>query len=60
MVAIAGRPARLVIQAVGPRIQHYFDRAWHSHEPRVSQLVVIGQKGLDQMAIESALKTVLA
>ena len=60
MVAVAGRPARLVIQAVGPRIQHYFDRAWHGDEPRASQLVVIGQKGLDREAIEGALKTVLA
>ena len=59
MVAVAGRPARLVIQAVGPRIQHYFDRAWHGEEPRVSQLVVIGQKGLDRGTIEGALKTVL-
>jgi cobalamin biosynthesis protein CobW len=59
MVAIAGRPARIVIQAVGPRIQHYFDRAWLSGEPRVSQLVVIGQNGLAQDAIQGALKAVL-
>jgi cobalamin biosynthesis protein CobW len=60
MVALADRPARLIIQAVGPRIQHYFDRAWQGDEPRASQLVVIGQKGLDQTAIEQALKAVLA
>jgi cobalamin biosynthesis protein CobW len=55
MVAVNGRPARLVIQAVGPRIQHYFDRAWTPDEVRSSQLVVIGQKGLDRHGIEIAL-----
>src|SRR5690606_29214465 len=39
MVAVAGKPSRLVVQAVGPRIQHYFDRAWQSGEPRSSALV---------------------
>ncbi|WCP15652.1 Putative metal chaperone YciC [Sphingobium sp. AntQ-1] len=60
MVAIADRPARLVVQAVGPRIQHYFDRAWKAEESRLSQLVVIGQKGLDQAAIDSALRAAFA
>ncbi|MET0371745.1 MAG: cobalamin biosynthesis protein CobW [Sphingobium sp.] len=59
MVAIAGKPSRLVIQAVGPRIQHYFDRAWRSDERRVTQLVVIGQKGLDRGSIEGALGAVI-
>lgn len=59
MIAIAGRPARMVIQAVGPRIQHYFDRAWKADEPHISQLVVIGQKGLDRSAVEAALNAVL-
>ncbi|HJT38731.1 MAG TPA: cobalamin biosynthesis protein CobW [Sphingobium sp.] len=54
-VAVAGRPARLVIQAVGPRIQHHFDRPWQADEPRTSRLVVIGQHGLDRAAIEAAL-----
>jgi cobalamin biosynthesis protein CobW len=60
MVAVGARPARLVIQAVGPRIQHHFDRAWKAGEKRATQLVVIGQKGLDQSAIEAALMTALA
>ncbi|CAN5454063.1 cobalamin biosynthesis protein CobW [soil metagenome] len=59
MIAIEGRPARMVIQAVGPRIQHYFDRAWTADEARISQLVVIGQKGLDEAAIGVALRAVL-
>jgi len=59
MVAIAGKPSRLVVQAVGPRIQHFFDRAWKSEEPRRTSLVVIGQKGLDRAAIEAQLASVL-
>jgi cobalamin biosynthesis protein CobW len=59
-VAIAGRPARLVIQAVGPRIQHHFDRHWQADEQRGSRLVVIGQAGLDRAAIEQALSRQMA
>ena len=59
-VAIAGRPARLVIQAVGPRIQHHYDRHWQAGEARASRLVVIGQAGLDRAAIEGALSKQLA
>ena len=59
-IAIAGRPARLVIQAVGPRIQHHFDRQWQADEVRASRLVVIGQAGLDRAAIEGALSGQLA
>ncbi|HEX7858291.1 MAG TPA: cobalamin biosynthesis protein CobW [Sphingobium sp.] len=58
-VAVEGRPARLVVQAVGPRIQHHFDRAWTSEEARQSRLVVIGQTGLDRAAIEQALGAVV-
>ncbi|WP_313801556.1 cobalamin biosynthesis protein CobW [Sphingobium sp.] len=54
-LAVAGRPARLVVQAVGPRIQHHYDRQWQPDEPRASRLVVIGQHGLDRAAIETAL-----
>jgi cobalamin biosynthesis protein CobW len=54
-VAVEGRPARLLIQAVGPRIQQHFDRAWAPGEARLSRLVIIGQTGLDRAAIEDAL-----
>ncbi len=33
-VAVRDKPARLRVQAVGPRIQHHFDRAWTTGEPR--------------------------
>jgi cobalamin biosynthesis protein CobW len=55
-VAIAGRPARLLIQAVGPRIQHHYDRHWQAEEQRASRLVVIGQARMDRAAIEAMLR----
>ena len=58
-VAVEGKPARLLVQAVGPRIQHHFDRAWLPEEARRTQLVVIGQKGLDRAAIERVLGEVI-
>ncbi|HEX4181103.1 MAG TPA: cobalamin biosynthesis protein CobW [Caulobacteraceae bacterium] len=60
VVAVAGRPARLIVQAVGPRVETYFDRAWRPGEPRVSSLVVIGEKGLDRGAISADLGPALA
>ncbi|WP_420548418.1 cobalamin biosynthesis protein CobW [Curvivirga sp.] len=51
-----GVERREVIQGVGPRFNRYFDRAWNDGETRQTQLVVIGQHGLDQAAIEAALK----
>lgn len=53
---IAGKPMRLVLQAVGPRVETYFDRPWSADEPRGGRLVVIGETGLDRAAIEEALQ----
>ena len=53
---IPGSNARLLIQAVGPRLNSYFDRAWNEGENRQTRLVVIGEKSMDQKAIEAALK----
>jgi cobalamin biosynthesis protein CobW len=39
---IKGKPMRLVIQAVGSRIDSYFDRPWVPGEVRGTRLVVIG------------------
>jgi cobalamin biosynthesis protein CobW len=55
-VEISDKPMRLLIQAVGSRIQHRFDRAWHKDEERRSRLVVIGQKGLDAAAIRNLIQ----
>ncbi len=54
-LSVPGKPMRLAVQAVGPRIERYFDRAWAANEPRASRLVVIGRKGLDFDAIQAAL-----
>jgi cobalamin biosynthesis protein CobW len=53
---VAGSPSRLLVQAVGPRLNHYFDRAWGVGEARGTALVVIGEKHMDQSAIEAALQ----
>lgn len=40
---VPGKPMRLVVQAVGPRISSYFDRPWAAGEVRQSRFVVIGE-----------------
>ena len=50
-----GRERRQIVQAVGDRVQHYFDRPWQPGEARATRLVVIGEKGLDRAAIAAAL-----
>jgi cobalamin biosynthesis protein CobW len=52
---VGGKPFRSVVQGVGGRVGHYFDRPWRADEPRASRLVVIGRKGIDRAAITSAL-----
>jgi cobalamin biosynthesis protein CobW len=54
-VEIAGKPMRLLVQGVGARIQHQFDRRWPEGAPRRGRLVVIGQKGFDQAGIRAIL-----
>jgi cobalamin biosynthesis protein CobW len=54
-VPVAGKPMRLLVQAVGQRVDHHYDRAWAADEPRRGDLVVIGLKGIDRSAIARAL-----
>jgi cobalamin biosynthesis protein CobW len=54
-VAVPGRDRRQIVQAVGDRLQHYFDRPWGPGEARATRLVVIGKKGLDRAAVTAAL-----
>jgi len=54
-VEVAGKPMRLLVQGVGARFSHQFDRPWRAGEERAGRLVVIGQKGFDRAAIEAAL-----
>ncbi len=53
---VAGSDSRLLLQAVGPRLNSYFDRPWQAGEARSTRLVVIGEKDMDRKAIEAALK----
>ncbi|MGH7187323.1 MAG: GTP-binding protein, partial [Pseudomonadota bacterium] len=53
---LAGSGSRLLIQAVGPRLDAYFDRPWKLGEARATQLVVIGAKTMDRAAIERQLQ----
>jgi cobalamin biosynthesis protein CobW len=54
-VAVEGKPMRLTMQAVGPRVDTYFDQPF-GDAPRETRLVVIGEAGLDQKAITTALQ----
>ncbi len=53
--SVTGKPMRLTVQAVGPRVDHYYDQPL-GQTPRGARLVVIGEAGLDQEAITSALR----
>ncbi|MFY0690562.1 MAG: cobalamin biosynthesis protein CobW [Paracoccaceae bacterium] len=53
--SVAGKPMRLTLQAVGPRIDTYFDRPFAAGETRETRLVVIGQSGMDRSGIVAAL-----
>lgn len=54
-IAVAGKPMRLLVQSVGERVRHQFDKPW-SASPRHSKLVVIGEQGdIDEAAIRSGL-----
>jgi cobalamin biosynthesis protein CobW len=50
---IAGKPMRLLVQGVGARLQHQFDRRWPADAARQGRLVVIGETGIDRAAIQA-------
>ncbi|POO54563.1 cobalamin biosynthesis protein CobW [Agrobacterium rosae] len=54
-VEVSSKPMRLQVQAVGSRVNHYFDRPWAAGEVRRSRLVVIGEKGINREKIERML-----
>ena len=53
-VDIAGKPMRLLVQGVGARVQHQYDRKWPGE--RRGRLVVIGEKGFDRDAISELIR----
>jgi cobalamin biosynthesis protein CobW len=55
--AVSGKPLRLLVQAVGRRVTHQYDRPWSALEMREGRLVVIGLKGLDRAGVTRALSS---
>lgn len=41
--AVTGKPMRLLVQAVGARVRHHYDRPWRPGEPRRTTLVAIAE-----------------
>ncbi|NHB75808.1 cobalamin biosynthesis protein CobW [Rhodobacter calidifons] len=54
-IAVAGKPMRMLVQAVGARVRMQYDRPWGA-DPRRSQLVVIAEHDdIDEAAIRRVL-----
>ncbi len=55
-VAVKDKPMRLLVQAVGARIRHQYDRPWEPGEDRTGHLVVIGEHDdVSEAAIQAVL-----
>ena len=53
--AVEGKPMRLLVQAVGARVRHQFDRPWKPEEVRQGKMVVIAEHdNVNRAAIEAA------
>jgi cobalamin biosynthesis protein CobW len=55
--SVTGKPMRLLVQAVGARVRHQYDRPWNPNEPREGRLVVIAEH--DDINLE-AIRAILA
>ncbi|MEO1509405.1 MAG: cobalamin biosynthesis protein CobW [Cyanobacteria bacterium J06633_23] len=53
-VSVPNKTMRLVLQGVGQRFDHFYDRPWQADESRQTRLVVIGS-ALDREAIAQAM-----
>ncbi|MEP2028149.1 MAG: cobalamin biosynthesis protein CobW [Paracoccaceae bacterium] len=54
--AVKGKPMRLLVQAVGARVRHQFDRPWQPDEARQGRLVVIAEHDdVNSAAVRGAL-----
>ncbi|HEY0959493.1 MAG TPA: cobalamin biosynthesis protein CobW [Novosphingobium sp.] len=54
--AVAGKPMRLLVQAVGTRVRHQYDRLWQPGEERRTTLVAIAEHAdVDVAAIRAVL-----
>ncbi len=55
--AVKGKPFRLLVQAVGARVRHQYDRPWRPGEERSTALVAIAERAhLDAAAIRAVLQ----
>lgn len=55
--AVVGKPMRLLVQAVGARVRHQYDRPWRPGEPRRTMLVAIAEQGnVDAEALHAVLQ----
>lgn len=53
--AVSGKPMRLLVQAVGGRVRHQFDRPWSPDEARQGKMVVIAEHdNINRAVIEAA------
>jgi cobalamin biosynthesis protein CobW len=41
--SVRGKPMRLLVQAVGARVRHQYDRPWQPGEARLTKVVVIAE-----------------
>ena len=53
-VNVPNKPMRLVLQGVGDRFDHFYDRLWRADESRQTRLVFIGRE-LNQEQIQAAI-----
>jgi cobalamin biosynthesis protein CobW len=54
-ISVAGKPMRMLVQGVGARVRHQYDRPWGA-TPRRSQLVVIAEHAdINEAAIRAVL-----
>ena len=59
VVAVEGKPMRMIVQGVGRRLQQYYDRPWRADERRSGRLVVLGF-GLDPAVLQARMDAALA
>ncbi|WP_137391318.1 cobalamin biosynthesis protein CobW [Rhodoligotrophos defluvii] len=55
-VGVRAKPMRLLVQGVGSRFSHHYDRPWSPNEARGGKIVVIGQSGFDKDAIAAMIR----
>ncbi|MEM7071619.1 MAG: cobalamin biosynthesis protein CobW, partial [Pseudomonadota bacterium] len=56
-IAQNNKPMRANLQAVGKRIQYYFDRPFAKDETRQGMLVIIAESGIDEKKVTRSIQT---